>query len=95
MSLTVNPPKTWGKIAGKITSAVNGSPIGAATVQIDPWATSYTLKTKADGTYELWLDVRNNPLQLIAAKDGFQPQTAQVKITKGTTVTKDFSLKKS
>ena len=95
VTMTVNPPKTWGKIAGKVTAAANGAPIGGATIQIDSWATSYTLKTAADGTYQLWLDTRNNPLQLIAAKDGFQPQTAKVRITKGATTTSDFVLKKS
>jgi hypothetical protein len=95
VSMTVNPPKTWGKIAGKVTSAVDGAAIGGVTLQIDTWATSYTLKTAADGTYQLWLDTRNNPLQLIAAKDGYQPQTRQVKIAKGTTTTANFSLKKS
>jgi N-acetylneuraminic acid mutarotase len=95
VSMTVNPPKTWGKIAGTVTSAVDGSALGGVTVQIDTWATSYTLKTAADGTYQLWLDTRNNPLQLIAAKDGYQPQTTQVKITKGGTTTANFILKKS
>ena len=95
ISLTVNPPRTWGKIAGQVTAATGGAPIGGVTVQIDTWATSYTLKTDAAGKYQLWLDTRNNPLQLIAAKDGYQPQTKQVKITKGATTTADFTLKKS
>jgi hypothetical protein len=95
VSMTVNPPKTWGKITGTIKSAADGKPIPGATVQVDTWASSYTLKTKTDGTYQLWLDTRNNPLQLIVAKDGFQPQIATVKITKGGTTTTDFSLKKS
>jgi N-acetylneuraminic acid mutarotase len=95
VTMTVNPPKTWGKITGKVTSAVDGSGIGGATLQIDSWATSYTLKTAADGTYALWLDTRNNPLQLIAAKDGYQPQTRAVKINRTTPTTADFALKKS
>jgi N-acetylneuraminic acid mutarotase len=92
VSLTVNPPKTWGKIAGTVTST-SGTPIAGATVQIDTWAASYTLKTDKDGHYALWLDVRNNPLQVIVAKDGYQPQVRKVKIVKGTTTTADFSLK--
>jgi hypothetical protein len=96
VSLTVKPPKTWGKIAGTVTSAVNGAPLPGTTIQIDTWAASYTLKTAADGTYQLWLDTRNNPLQLIAAKDGYQPQVkTAVKIAKGATTTADFILKKS
>ncbi len=92
VTMTVKPPKTWGKITGTVTSAA-GAPIAGATVQIDTWATSYTLKTDKNGQYALWLDVRNNPLQVIVAKDGFQPQVRIVKIAKGTATTADFSLK--
>jgi N-acetylneuraminic acid mutarotase len=96
VSLTVNPPATWGKITGTVTGlgCTSGSaPIPGATVQIDTWAASYTLKTDANGQYQLWLDVRNNPLTLIVAKDGWQPQTATVKIVKKQTVTSDYHLK--
>jgi len=94
VTMTVNPPKTWGKITGTVTGP-NG-PIAGATVQIDSWASSYTLKTDANGQYALWLDVRNNPLQVIAAKDGYQPQVkTKVKIVKGATITVDFALKKA
>ena len=96
VTLTVKPPATWGKITGTVTSvACKGGtpPIPGATVQIDTWAASYTLKTDAVGNYVLWLDNRNNPLTLIVARDGWQPQTRQVKITKGKSVTADFGLK--
>jgi N-acetylneuraminic acid mutarotase len=96
VSFTVNPPPTWGKITGTVTGlgCTSGSaPIPGATVQIDTWAASYTLKTDAHGQYALWLDVRNNPLTVIVAKDGWQPQTAQVKIAKKKTATSDYSLK--
>jgi hypothetical protein len=92
VTMIVNPPKTWGKITGTVTSG--GAPLAGATVQINSWATSYTLKTDASGHYALWLDVRNNPLQVICAKDGYQPQVATVKITKGTTTTHNFALLK-
>ncbi|WP_433894425.1 carboxypeptidase regulatory-like domain-containing protein [Streptomyces sp. CA-111067] len=92
VSLTVKPPATWGKITGTVTSAAG--PLAGATVQINTWATHYTLKTTADGSYALWLDVRNNPLQLIVAKDGYQPTATSVKIKKGATTTSDFTLLK-
>jgi hypothetical protein len=57
VTLTVKPPKTWGKIAGTVTSA-SGTPIAGATVQINTWATSYTLKTDKNGQYALWLDAQ-------------------------------------
>jgi N-acetylneuraminic acid mutarotase len=94
VTMNVAPPKTWGKIAGTVTSAVDGSVLAGATVQIDTWAGSFTLKTDKTGQYQIWLDVRNNPLSVIVAKDGYQPQQRTVKIVKGTTTTASFTLKK-
>jgi hypothetical protein len=96
VSLQIDPPKTWGKITGKVlgTTASGTAPLAGATVQIDSWASDYTLKTAADGTYALWLDTRNNPLTVIVAKDGYQPTVATVKLAKGATVTSNFTLKK-
>ncbi|WP_434056952.1 carboxypeptidase regulatory-like domain-containing protein [Streptomyces shenzhenensis] len=97
VEMHVAPPSTWGKITGTVLGVTAGggtAPIAGATVQIDTWATSYTLTTDAHGGYALWLDVRNNPLQVIVAKDGFQPTVATVKIKKRSTVTKDFTLKR-
>jgi hypothetical protein len=97
VTLTVAPPTTWGKITGTVlgaTASGGTTPISGATVQIDTWATSYTLKTAKDGKYALWLDVRNNPLTVIVAKDGYQPTVATVKLIQGGTVTSNFTLKK-
>ena len=98
-SMQVNPPTTWGKITGAVTAAVGGVPITGATVQIGTFSgtgqVTFTLKTDNTGHYQLWLDARYSPLQIIAAKDGFQPQVKTVKITKGTTTTTNFVLKKS
>lgn len=97
VTMTVKPPATWGKITGVVqyTDATGTLvPIRGATVQIDTWAAHYTLHTDANGGYALWLDFRNNPLTVIAAKDGYQPQVATVKIKKGATVTVTFTLLK-
>lgn len=93
VTLTVKNPKTWGQITGVVKDE-SGAGVAGATVEIDSWASNYTLKTDKDGKYGLWLDTRNNPLTLIVAKDGFRPTTAKVKITKGATVTQNFVLKK-
>ncbi len=97
VSMTVAPPNTWGKITGTVlgTSAAGTAPLKGATVQIDSWASSYTLITDKDGHYALWLDARNNPLTVIVAKDGYAPRTTTVKVVKKGTVTTDFTLKKS
>jgi Carboxypeptidase regulatory-like domain/Kelch motif len=96
VSLTVKPPATWGKISGTVTGTSctgTAAPVAGATVQIDTWAQSFTLKTDASGNYQLWLDTRNNPLTLIVAKDGWQPQTVQKKLVRGQTTSADFVLK--
>ncbi|MBO0512618.1 carboxypeptidase regulatory-like domain-containing protein [Streptomyces beijiangensis] len=97
VTMTVAPPNTWGKITGTIlgTSSAGSAPLKGATVQIDSWASSYTLITDKDGHYALWLDARNNPLTVIVAKDGYAPKVATVKVVKKGTVTTDFTLKKS
>ncbi|MFJ4922961.1 carboxypeptidase regulatory-like domain-containing protein [Streptomyces sp. NPDC088725] len=95
--LHVAPPKTWGKITGTVlgtTASGDTAPVAGATVQLDSWAAGYTLTTGKDGGYTLWLDARNNPLTVIAAKDGYQPAVATVKIKKKATVTSDFTLKR-
>lgn len=97
VTLTVNPPATWGKIAGTVTGAGCGgtaaAPLPGATVQLDGWAQSWTLKTDAAGRYALWLDTRNNPLSVIVAKDGWIPRTRQVTLAKQKTTTVDVVLK--
>jgi hypothetical protein len=94
--MIVTPPSTWGKITGTVMGRqCDGSriPLAGATVQINSWAASYTLVTDASGTYALWLDVRNDPLTLIVAKDGWQPQVTQASISRLTTTTVNFKLK--
>ncbi|WP_241825599.1 carboxypeptidase regulatory-like domain-containing protein [Micromonospora sp. CB01531] len=92
VSMTVNQPKNWGKITGTVTGP--SGPIRGATVQITTPLGHYTLRTDASGHYQLWLDVRNNPLQVICAIDGYQPQAVTVKIKKGETTTLNFALQK-
>jgi hypothetical protein len=96
VTFVVNPPKTWGKITGTVTGVGctgTSAPLTGATVQITSKTASYTLKTDRNGQYVLWLDVSNNPLTVIAAKDGWGTQTRSVKITKGVATMADFSLK--
>ncbi|HTU75648.1 MAG TPA: carboxypeptidase regulatory-like domain-containing protein [Trebonia sp.] len=94
VSMTVNPPRHWGKITGTVTSATDGSPVAGATVQINGRHARYTLKTDQNGQYALWLDTRDNPLQVIVAQTGYQGQESTVKIAEDTTTTASFVLKK-
>ncbi|MER6105999.1 carboxypeptidase regulatory-like domain-containing protein [Streptomyces sp. NPDC001832] len=96
VTLTVNPPKTWGKITGTVTGVGctdTSAPLTGATVQITSKTANYTLKTDRNGRYVYWLDVKNNPLTVTASKDGWEPQTRSVKIKEGKATAADFSLK--
>ncbi|MFI7608423.1 S8 family serine peptidase [Micromonospora sp. NPDC049366] len=95
VTMTVTPPKTWGKLMGTVTGTSCqgvGSPLPGAVVQVDSWAQSFTFATDAQGKYAYWMDRRNNPLTMIVAKDGWKPQTRQVKINTSTPTVEDFAL---
>jgi hypothetical protein len=104
VAMQVNPPATWGKITGTVTDASTGNPIPGTTVQVctmyNPQTgtcgpVTYTLKTDNSGGYQLWLNQGFNPLQVIAAKDGYQPISKLARIIRGSSVTVNFSLNKS
>ena len=99
--MQARPPGSWGKIAGTVTGAATGDPIPGATVTIctlyDKGAGScgpvtYPVLADSSGFYQWWLASGYNPLQVIASKNGYQPQAKIVKITKGTTTTVNFAL---
>jgi len=96
VTMNVTPPNTWSKLLGTVTGvATSGAtaPLPGAIVQVDSWAQSYTFTTDSQGKYAYWLDRRNNPLTLIAAKDGYKPQTRTTKLLNGQPVTENFALK--
>ena len=104
VSMKVTPPSTWSKIAGTVTDASSGNPVAGATVQICTMYSTqtgtcspvtYTLKTDNSGNFQLWLNRGYNPLQLIAARDGYQPVSKVARLVKGSTTTMNFALKKS
>ncbi|MGH3472136.1 MAG: carboxypeptidase regulatory-like domain-containing protein, partial [Nocardioidaceae bacterium] len=72
VAMHVIPPRSWGKIRGTVTDAVSGNPIPGVTVQIctmfdrvsgNCGPVTYTLKTDANGYYQLWLNKGYNPLE--------------------------------
>jgi N-acetylneuraminic acid mutarotase len=95
VAMNVTPPRTWGKITGTVSGlACNGKtgPLAGVTVQLDGSAANYTLKTDANGNYEYWVDASDNPLTVIAALDGWQPQTTGEAIKAGHTISANFTL---
>ena len=98
--LQATPPKTWGKVTGTVLDG-SGAPIAGATVAICTMydtrtgacgPTTYTLKTDGHGGYQLWLDQGFNPLQIIAAENGYTPIMKIARIHKGESTTVDFTL---
>jgi hypothetical protein len=98
VTMTVTPPGSWGKLVGAVSGrACNGNvaPLAGATVQVDSWAGSWTFSTEGDGGYAYWFNAGANPLDLIAAKDGYAPQTRRVRIFRGEEVRADFTLRRT
>ncbi|MGH3447109.1 MAG: Kelch repeat-containing protein, partial [Nocardioidaceae bacterium] len=99
VAMHVQPPRRWGKVAGTVTDT-EGNPLAGATVQIcTMWdrylgcgPVTYTLKTDADGHYQLWLNQGYNPLAIIVAKPGYQPKFELTRIHRGETTTANFTL---
>jgi N-acetylneuraminic acid mutarotase len=104
VAMQVNPPSTWSKVTGTVTDAGSGNPIAGATVQICTQystktgacgAVSYTLTTDSSGNYQLWLNRGYDPLQIVAALDGYQPATKVTKLIAGVPDTVNFALNKT
>ncbi|WFF08038.1 hypothetical protein O7622_05545 [Micromonospora sp. WMMD1076] len=56
-------PVTWGELTGTVTGTnCQGvrAPLVGATLQVDPWAMSWTFTTGADGGCAYWPDRWNN-----------------------------------
>jgi N-acetylneuraminic acid mutarotase len=104
LAMQVNPPATWSKVMGTVTDASTGNPIAGATIGICTQyskstgacgAVTYTLTTDSNGDYQLWLNRGYNPLQVVAAQDGYTPATKVTKLIKGVDDTVNFALNKA
>ncbi len=78
-----------GVVAGTVTDAASGSPVGGAQVHVTgPLDRSTT--TGPDGTYSLTLSVGD--YSVTAAAYGYDDATASATVTKDATTTRDFAL---
>ncbi|MFJ2030694.1 carboxypeptidase regulatory-like domain-containing protein [Streptosporangium sp. NPDC087985] len=97
VTMTVQAPSNWGKLAGVVTGVDcqgHSAALRGATVQVNgkkDW--TVTLKTDPSGRYAIWAPQGANPLQVIAAREGWIPQTQKATLTGGKTVTADFALR--
>jgi N-acetylneuraminic acid mutarotase len=97
ITMTVTPPKSWGKIIGTVTGTSckgDTSPLRGAQIQINAkGGSSVSLKTAADGTYAYWVDSKVSQYTVIASKDGWITQIAnKVTVKAGKTTTVNFNL---
>lgn len=95
VTMNVMPPRRWSKLAGTVTGVAcdtTSSPLPGATVQVDSRTMDWTFSTDANGQYARWIDRRNNPLTVIASKDGYKPQSDEVRLLQGQTTIADFAL---
>ncbi len=98
VKMRVNAPSTWGKLAGAVSGrscAGAVAPLPGATVQVDSAGGSWTFNTEADGSYAYWFHTGFNPFTLIAAKDGYTPQSRKVRLVRGEEIRADFTLRKA
>lgn len=96
ITMTVTPPKGWGKITGTATGTDckgNTAPLRGVQVQANGKGYTFSLKTDANGKYAFWAPAASNKYTLIASKDGWVAQTVTVNIKSGKTVTVDFNLR--
>lgn len=98
----VTPPAAWGKINGRVLDAKTHKPLAGATVQLctrynratgSCGPLSYSLTTDAFGRYQLWLDKKYGPLQVMAFTHGYVPATAAASIRAGAVSTVNFALR--
>ncbi|MFC1407277.1 MULTISPECIES: carboxypeptidase regulatory-like domain-containing protein [Streptacidiphilus] len=93
VTMTVKPPNTWGKLAGTVQyrdAAGALHPLPGATIRIISRTASYTVHSDRNGQYGYWLP--SDKVTVLAAKDGYQPDTVSVKVAKGVTTTQDWTL---
>lgn len=95
ITMTVTPPKGWGKITGTVTGTDcngNTAPLRGVQIQASGKGYSFSLKTDANGKYAFWAPAASNSYTLIASKDGWIAQTVKTNIKAGKTITVNFNL---
>ncbi|MBN2213265.1 MAG: PQQ-binding-like beta-propeller repeat protein [Bacteroidales bacterium] len=83
------PPETTGTVSGNVINAADGSAVGSANITADPGG--YCVYTDNTGSYML-ADLPGGQYFVIASKEGFCNDSADVSVVAGQTVTADFLL---
>jgi N-acetylneuraminic acid mutarotase len=97
ITMTVTPPAGWGKADGTVTGtscSQSTAPLYDVLVQANGKTYTFSLPTDRNGTYAFWAPAASDPFTLIAAKDGWIPQTTKISLKAGKTVTTNFNLQR-
>ncbi|MFB7776569.1 carboxypeptidase regulatory-like domain-containing protein [Streptomyces bauhiniae] len=97
VTMSVAPPRHWAEYSGTVVGTHDAGsyvPLAGATVQLDGAKSSHTATTAEDGTFSLWLDVRDGPLTVTVTKEEYVPVTRRVKLRAGERGSGDFVLEK-
>ncbi|MEI7058779.1 kelch repeat-containing protein [Nocardioides sp. CCNWLW239] len=87
-AMTVPVPKSWAALAGTVSGrSCDGevAPLRRATVTIRTAAQEWTVVTGQDGQFRRWIDRAENPLTVIAGRDGYAPASSEIRLTTRTT----------
>ncbi|MGF0116246.1 S8 family serine peptidase [Promicromonospora sp. Marseille-Q5078] len=95
-AMTVDPPKSWGKLAGVVSGAscsAATAPLQGATVQLTSAGDRWTFTTPAAGSWSRWFDKKaHRAFDVAASKDGYSIGTMRASIRSGGTVRADLTL---
>ncbi|WP_238705728.1 cell wall-binding repeat-containing protein [Serinicoccus chungangensis] len=98
VTMTVQPPATWGKLAGLVEGEdCEGAtdPLGGAVVDATPERPDqprWRMVTDTDGRYARWIDTRVGDLELLASATAHLADSATVSPRRGEVVEQDFAL---
>ena len=95
VTMTVTPPKGWGKVSGVVSGqdcSNNIKPLRGVVFATGK-GLSLTLPTDKSGKYAFWADSHVSPVTLQASANGWIPQTRSVRIKAGGTTTANFTLR--
>ncbi|MBN2002566.1 MAG: carboxypeptidase regulatory-like domain-containing protein [Anaerolineae bacterium] len=97
VTLTVEPPATWGKLMGTVTGLgycnADPAPLVGLDVLIEGSSgMTWTVTTNVSGTYQLWLDEGESPITITVEAPEHEKGEATVTVNAGATTTQNFNL---
>jgi N-acetylneuraminic acid mutarotase len=83
VTMTVIPPGDYGLLTGTVTAHGTGASVAGALVDIHTSNGDTTVRTGADGSYQLWLPTADNPVAVTVTATGYHTETADAAVHGG------------